>query len=82
MKEQNNITARDLNEVDMNNMADEEFKVIVIQILIRLEKSGEPLTKRQKNIKKNQSEMKGSITPIKNTLGGIHSRKIHRRMDQ
>ena len=38
MKDQDKITARDLNEMEIINMSDREFKVMVIKILTRLEK--------------------------------------------
>ena len=38
MKEQNKVTARDLNEIDINNMPDRDFKVIIIRVLPGLEK--------------------------------------------
>ena len=53
-------------------MPDREFKEIVIEILTKFEKRVEnlngTLNKEIENIKKNQSEMKNSITEIKNTL--------------
>ena len=33
MKEQDKITARELNEMEISNMPDREFKVMVIKIL-------------------------------------------------
>ena len=60
MKEQDKITARDLNEMEMSNMPDREFQVIVIKKLSGLEKRvenlSETLNKELENIKKNQSE--------------------------
>ena len=38
MKKTVQITARDLSEMEINNMPDMEFKVIMINILIGLEK--------------------------------------------
>ena len=38
MKEQDKITARETNEMDISNMPDREFKVMVIKILTGLEK--------------------------------------------
>ena len=56
--------------MDISNMPDREFKVMIIKMLTGLEKewrtSMRPLTKRQ-NREKNQSEIKNSITDIKNT---------------
>ena len=40
MKEQDRITARELNEMDISNMLDGRLKVIVTKILSGLEKSG------------------------------------------
>ena len=42
MKEQDKITAKDLNEMEISNMPDEEFEVIVLKIIIGLE--GKKLT--------------------------------------
>ena len=44
MKEQDKITARDLNEMEMSNMPDREFQVIVIKKLSGLEKRVENLS--------------------------------------
>ena len=53
MKEQDKITARDLCEMDVSNMADREFKVMVIKILTglknRVENISETLKERRKN---------------------------------
>ena len=75
MKEKDKITARDLNEMQISNIPDREFKVTIIKILTGFEKKveefSETLNKDIENIKKNQSETKYSINEIKNTLDGI-----------
>ena len=38
MKEQGKITAIDMNKMEIRNMPDREFKVMVIKILTRFEK--------------------------------------------
>lgn len=38
MKEQDKITAKDLSKMEISNMPDREFKVLIIKILTRLEK--------------------------------------------
>ena len=38
MKEQDKITAKELNEMEISNMPDRKFKVMVIKILNELEK--------------------------------------------
>ena len=40
MKEQDKTTARDLSEMEISNMPDREFKVMLIKILTGLEKKG------------------------------------------
>ena len=59
MKEQDKITARQLNEMEISNMPDRKCKIIVIKILIGLEKRvencNETPNKEIENIKKNQS---------------------------
>ena len=68
MKEQDKITARDLNK--NRDMPDREFKVIAIKILSglakRVEDLNETLNKDREN-KRNQSEM-NPIIEMKNTL--------------
>lgn len=50
IKEQDSITARELNEMEVNNMSDGEFKVMVRKIL-RGEKSGATLNKEKEKVK-------------------------------
>ena len=42
MKEQDKVTVRDLNKMEISNMTDRELKVMTIKSLSGLEKSGEP----------------------------------------
>jgi len=76
IKNRTKITAQELNEMEINNMPDKEFKVVVIKILQDLRRgwriSMRPSTKRLKK-KKNQLKM-NSITEITNTLERINSR--------
>ena len=77
MKEQDKTTARELNEMEINNMPDREFKVMVIKIFSGLEKRAEDLSetlnKEIENIKnKDESKMKNSVPTINNTLDGGH----------
>ena len=59
-KEQDKMTARELNEMEISNMPDGIFKVMFIKIHTRLEKewkaSARPLTKTEKNIKKRANQ--------------------------
>ena len=64
MKDKDKITAIELNETEINNMPDTDFKVMVIKILTGLEKRLENLSdtfnKEIENIKKNQLELKNN----------------------
>ena len=65
--------------MEISNMPDRGFKVMVRKILIELEKRVEDLSetvnkKPENTQKKNQSERKNSITEIKTTLERINSR--------
>ena len=74
-KEKNKIAARDLSEMEIHNMPDREFKVMIIKIFTGLEKRVKDISETLNNeIKENQSEMKNTISEIKNTLDGINSR--------
>ena len=58
----------------MSHMPCREFKIVVIKILTGLKKTVKDfcvtLKKEMKNIKKNQSKIKNSITEIKYTVEG------------
>lgn len=73
MKEQDKNQIKELNEMDISNLPDKEFKIVVIKILIGFEEwmnSVRTSRKKIENIKKNQ--MKNSVT--KNTLEEISTR--------
>ena len=57
-KEQDKITVKDLSEMDISNMPDREFKVMIIKILTGFEKTvediSETLNKEIKEIKENR----------------------------
>ena len=48
-KEQEKITARDLSQMDISNMPDRKFKVIIIKILTGLEKRVEDISETLTN---------------------------------
>ena len=54
--------------MEIVNISDREFKIMVIKVLLGLEKrvegQNETLKKKIENIKRDQSEMKSSITKI------------------
>ena len=66
MKAQSKITAKDLSKIDISNMLDREFKVMITKIFTELEERRDISETVNKEIKKmNQSEMKNTINEIK-----------------
>ena len=66
---------KELNETEINNLPEKEFKQKVLRMLIdlgsRMDELSERFNKNWKeleNIKKNQSEMKNIILEMKNSL--------------
>ena len=67
VKEQIETPEQELNKMEMSNLSDAEFKTLVIRML-------KELSEDLSSIKKTQSEMKDSLTEIKNKLQGNNSR--------
>ena len=63
MKEQINTSKKTLNEMEISNLADTEFKTLVIRML-------KELSEDLSSIKRTQSEMKDALIEIKNNLQG------------
>ena len=67
MKEHIKTLQKELNEMETSNLSDTKFKTLVIKIL-------KELSEDLSNIKKTQSEMKGTLIEIMNNLQGNNSR--------
>ena len=67
MKEQIKTPEKELNEMEINNLSEAEFKTLVIRML---KEHSEDLS----SMKKIQSEIKDSLIEIKNNLQGNNSR--------
>ena len=67
MKEQIKTPEKELNKMEINSLSDSEFKTLVVRML-------KELSEDFKSIKKIQSEMKDTLTEIKNYLQGNNSR--------
>ena len=67
MKEQIKTTEKELNETEISNLSDAEFKTLVIRML-------RSLSEDLSSIKKTQSETKGTLIEIKKNLQGNNSR--------
>ena len=66
MKEQENFP-EELDEMEVSNLSDREFRVMIIRILNSIKKDIE-------TIKKDQSDIKNTIFEINNTPEGINGR--------
>ena len=66
MKEQNTTPEKELTETEITNLADAEFKTLVIRML-------QELIGYSKNIKKTQAAMKATLSEIKKNLQGTIS---------
>ena len=67
VKEQTKIPEKELNEMEISNLSDAEFKTVIIMML-------KELSKDLSIIKTIQSETKYSLIEIKNNLQGNNSR--------
>ena len=66
MKEQNKTPEKELNEMEISNLSDAEFKTLVIRVL-------QEFTGHFNSIKKTQAEMKFTLSEIQKNLQGINS---------
>ena len=67
MKEQIKTPEKELNTMEISNLSDAKFKTLVISMFTK------ELSEDPNSIKKIQSEMKDSLTEIKNNLHGNNS---------
>ena len=81
MKEQDKTPEKQLNEVEISNLPEKEFRMIVKmtqdlrkRMETRTKKMQEMLNRDLEELKNKQTEMHNTITEMKNTLEGINSR--------
>ena len=67
MKEQSKTSEKELNEIEISNLSDAEFKTLVIRML-------KELSEDLHSIKKIQPETKDTLIEIKNNSQGNNSR--------
>ena len=70
MKEQDKTPEKQLNEVEIGNLPENEFRIITEQMIQDLRKTME---KMQEMFTKDIEELKNKQTEVINTLEGIHS---------
>ena len=66
MKKQNKTPGKELNEMEVSNLSDAEFKTLVIRII-------EEFIGYSNSMKKSQAEMKVILSEIKKNLLGTNS---------
>ena len=82
MKEQDKTPEKQLNEVEIDNLPEKEFKIMIVKVIqdlrkrmeAKIEKMQEMFNKDLEELKNKQTEMNNTITETKNTLEGINSR--------
>ena len=68
MKEQIKTPEKKVSEIEISNLSDAKFKTLVLRML-------KELSEDLNNVRKIQSEMKDTLTEIKNNLQGNNSMK-------
>ena len=82
MKEQDKMPEKQLNEVEIGNLPETEFRIMLVKMIqdlrkrmeAKIEKMQEIFNKDLGELKNKQTEMNNTITEMKNTLEGINSR--------
>ena len=82
VKEQDKIPEKQLNEVEIGNLPEKEFRIMIVKMIkdlgkrmeAKIEKMQEMFNKDLEELKNKQTETKNTITEMKNTLEGINSR--------
>ena len=78
MEEQDN-TPKELSEVEISNLPEKEFRVMIVKMIqdlgkkmkAQIEKIQEMFNKDREELKNKQTEMNNTITEMKNTLEEI-----------
>ena len=82
MKEQVKTIQKQLNEVEIGNLPEKEFRIMIVKMIqdlgkrmeAKIEKMQEMFNIDLEELKNKQAEMNNTITEMKNTLEGINSR--------
>ena len=86
-KEQDKTPEKQLNEVEIGNLSEKEFRIMTVKMIqdlrkrmeAKIEKIQEMLNKDTEELKNKQTEMNNTVTEMKNTLEGINSRKLRQK---
>ena len=82
MKEKDKTPEKQLNEVEIGNLPEKEFRIMTVKMIqdigkrieAKIEKMQETFNKDLEELKNKQTEMNSTINEMKNTLEGINSR--------
>ena len=75
MKEQDKSPENQLNEMEIGNLPEKEFRIMIVKMIQDLRKRMEAkIEKMQEMFTKDLEELKNKQTEMNNTLEGIHSR--------
>ena len=82
MKEQDKTPEKQLNKVEIGNLPEKEFRIMIVKMIqdlrnrmqAKIEKMQEMFNKDLEELKNKQTEMNNTITEMKTTLEGISSR--------
>ena len=82
MKEQDKTPEKQLNEVEIGNLPEKEFRIMIVKMIqdlrkrmeAKIEKMKEMFNKDLEELKNKQTEMNNTITEMKTTLERINSR--------
>ena len=82
MKEQDKTPEKQLNEMEIGNLPEKEFRIMIVKMIqdlrkemeAKIEKMQEMFNKDLEELKNKQTEMSNTITEMKNTLERINSR--------
>ena len=82
MKEQDKTPEKQLNEVEIGNLPEKEFRIMILKMIqdlgktmeAKIEKMQEMFNKGLEELKNKQTEKNNTITEMKTTLEGINSR--------
>ena len=82
MKEQDKTPEKQLNEMEIGNLPEREFRIMVVKMIqdfgkrmeAKIEKMQEMFNKDLEELKNKQTEMNNTITEMKNILEEINNR--------
>ena len=82
IKEQDKTPEKQLNEVEIGNLPEKEFRIMIVKMIqdlgirmeAKIEKMQKMINKDLEELKNKQTEMTNTITEMKTTLEGINSR--------